>query len=166
MLALARACQLCNIPIEINTFVENGGLNYTIKLKKFEDSLDKALPYLGITDSDIVEHYNHDNRINNFWGNEDEVNLYFVWKEFLRNEHKDKVIIVISDGETCGDTNALRRLVKEIKKSGVGLIGLGIQSDAVSKIYPEYKLFDTEKSLNALPEYLTATLLKLAKGGK
>lgn len=166
MMALARACQLCNIPIEINAFVEVGGLNYTIKLKKFEDSLDKALPYLGITDSNIVDHYNHDPNIYNFYGNEDEVNLYYVWKEFIRNKHKDKVIIVISDGETCGSTDTLRKLVNEIKKSSVNIIGLGIQSRAVAGIYPEYKLFDTEKSLQELPEYLTQTLLKLARGGK
>ena len=166
MLAFARACQLCDIPIEINAFVEVGGLNYTIQMKKFEDSLDKAMPFLGITDSNIIDCYAHDNQIHNFYGNEDEVNLYFVWKELLRNKHKDKVIIVISDGETCGDNAALRRVVDGIKKSGIAIIGLGIQSRAVSTIYPEYKLFDTEQSLQELPEYLTQELLKLARGGK
>lgn len=166
MLALAKACQMCNIPIEVNAFTEVGGLNYTIQMKKFSDSFEKAIPYLGITDDDVIDHYSHDRNIENFYGNQDEVNLYFVWKEFLRNKHKDKVIIVISDGETCGDSSALARLVKEIEKSGVGIIGLGIQSRAVERLYPKYKLFDTDKSLAALPDYLTQTLLKLAKGGK
>ena len=73
---------------------------------------------------------------------------------------------MISDGETCGDNAALRRVVDGIKKSGIAIIGLGIQSRAVSTIYPEYKLFDTEQSLQELPEYLTQELLKLARGGK
>ena len=100
MLALAKACQMCNIPLEINAFVDGYGLNYTIQMKKFSDPLEKVLPYLGITDSDAIDHYGRDRNLPNFYSNEDEVNLYFVWKELLRNKHKDKVIIVISDGET------------------------------------------------------------------
>lgn len=166
MLSVAKACQLCKIPIEISCFTECRN-DVTIRIKTFEDDFDNARKYFGITDSDLVEHYSYDrNVVHPFWGNRDEVNLYYIWKDLLRNEHKDKLLIVISDGETCGSTDTLRKLVQEIKKSGISIIGLGIQSRAVSRIYPEYKLFDTEQSLSDLPKFLTDTLFRFAKGGK
>lgn len=168
MLALARACQLCNIPIEVSCFTECWSMNYTIRMKRFEDSFDNAKDFLGITDYDVYSHYIDDDNLQNlqFCGNEDEVNLYYIWKEFQRNKHKDKLIIVISDGETCGSSDTLRKLVKEIEASGISIMGLGIQSRAVASLYTNYKLFDTKESLDGLPEFLTSTLFKFAKGGK
>lgn len=167
MIALARACQLCKIPLEISCFTERGGMNKTIRIKEFDDDFDTAKKYFGITDSNLLQHYLCDySRIGCFCGNEDEVNLYYLWKEFQRNRHKDKLMIVISDGETCGDTQTLRNLINEITKSKIAIVGLGIQSRAVESIYPNYKLFDTAQSLEKLPEYLTTTLFKFAKGGK
>lgn len=168
MLALARACQLCNIPIEVSCFTETWRMNYTIRMKTFEDSFDDAKDFLGITDYDIYDHYIDDEALKSmqFQGNEDEVNLYYVWKEFQRNKHKDKLIIVISDGETCGSSETLREVIKKIEASGISIMGLGIQSRAVARLYTNYKLFDTKESLEGLPEFLTTTLFKFAKGGK
>lgn len=168
MLALARACQLCNIPIEVSCFTESCSMNYTIRMKRFEDSFDDAKDYLGMTDYDVYAHYIDDDNLRNlqFQGNADEVNLYYIWKEFQRNKHKDKLIIVISDGETCGSSETLRRLIQKIEASGISIMGLGIQSRAVSHLYTNYKLFDTKESLDGLPEFLTSTLFKFAKGGK
>ena len=143
-------------------------MNYTIRMKRFEDSFDDAKDFLGITDYDVYGHYIDDDNLQGlqFCGNEDEVNLYYIWKEFQRNKHKDKLIIVISDGETCGSSDTLRKLVKEIEASGISIMGLGIQSRAVASLYTNYKLFDTKESLDGLPEFLTSTLFKFAKGGK
>lgn len=163
MLALAQACDVCNIPIEVNCFTESNGINYTVTMKSFEDKFADSKYYFGITDSNIYTHYTHDGDFNLFWGNEDEINLYNVWKKFLKNKHKDKLIFVISDGETCGSSSDLRQLIQDIKESGVKIIGLGIQSSAVASLYPEYKLFDTTSSLNGLPDYLLDTLNSLIK---
>ena len=164
MLTLAQACDNCGIPIEVNCFT-CGKTTYTIQMKSFDDKFSDAKYYFGITDSDIVNHYTFDNSIPIFCGNKDEINLYNVWKRFLKNKHKDKLIFVISDGQTCGSSEDLRKLVQEIKQSGVKIIGLGIQSSAVASLYPEYKLFDTEKSLAGLPDYLLETLNTLIKRG-
>ena len=167
MLALAKACDYCNIPLEVSCFTESWSSGcYTIRMKDFKDSFDQALPYLGITDQDICRTYKCDERIPTFAGNKDEVNLYYVYQEFKRNKHKDKVIIVISDGETCGSSQQLRDLISLIEKDGIHVIGLGIQSRAVSTIYKEHYLFDTQESLDKLPTFLTELFLKLAKGGK
>lgn len=168
MLALARACELCNIPIEVSCFTECWSMNYTIRMKRFEDKFEDAKDFLGITDYDLYSKYIDDDNLQSlqFCGNEDEVNLYYLWKEFQRNKHKDKLMIVISDGETCGSSQTLRDLVKEIEKSGISIMGLGIQSRAVSGLYTNYKLFDTKESLDGLPEFLTTTLFRFAKGGK
>ena len=135
-------------------------------MKRFEDSFDDAKDFLGITDYDVYDHYIDDDNLKHlqFCGNEDEVNLYYLWKEFQRNKHKDKLIIVISDGETCGNSETLRKLVKEIEAGGISILGLGIQSRAVSNLYTHYKLFDTKESLDSLPEFLTSTLFRFAKG--
>lgn len=163
MLALAQACDVCGIPIEVNCFTESCGINYTVTMKSFDDKFSDSKYYFGITDSNIYEHYTFDNSFRLFCGNEDEINLYNVWKKFLKNKHKDKLIFVISDGETCGSSADLRNLVNEIKESGVKIIGLGIQSRAVASLYPEYKLFDTTNSLAGLPDYLLETLNSLIK---
>jgi hypothetical protein len=162
MLALAQACDNVGIPIEVNCFT-NGSTNYTIQMKSFEDKFADSKYYFGITDSDICYHYTFDSDIPVFCSNEDEVNLYNVWKRFLKNKHKDKLIFVISDGQTCGSSSDLRGLIQEIKQSGVKIIGLGIQSKAVASLYPEYKLFDTESSLQGLPDYLLETLNSLIR---
>lgn len=163
MLALAQACDNVGIPLEVNCFTEAYGINYTIQMKSFDDKFADSKYYFGITDSDMCYHYTYDNSIPLFDGNEDEVNLYNVWKRFLKNKHKDKLMFVISDGQTCGSSADLKNLIKEIKDSGVKIIGLGIQSRAVETLYPEHKLFDTEESLNGLPDYLLDTLNTLIK---
>ena len=168
MLALAQACEAVDVPIEVNCFTETCGINYTIKMKTFEEKFSEAKYYFGITDADVYHKYSYDgDYMPLFHGNEDEVNLYWVWKDLMKNcKHKDKLIFVISDGETCGSSDDLRNLVKQIKASGVKIIGLGIQSRAVSTLYPEYKLFDTVESLNGLPDFLVDTLNSLIRGGK
>ena len=97
-----------------------------------------------------------------FCSNEDESNIYHVWQNLLKNPHDKKVLIVISDGETCGSTSGLRKLISQIEESGISVIGLGIQSTAVANAYSRYKLFDTVDSLNALPDFLVDTLFEIA----
>ena len=72
-------------------------------------------------------------------------------------------MFVISDGETCGSSDDLRKLIQSVKESGIKIIGLGIQSRAVASLYPEHKLFDTEESLECLPDYLLETLNSMIK---
>ena len=163
MLALAQACDLCNIPLEVACFTNGGGFNWTISMKAFNESFDSAKQFFGIADSDILNSYNYDRRrLPMFCSNEDESNIYHVWQGLLKNPHDKKVLIVISDGETCGSTSGLKKLISQIEESGISVIGLGIQSTAVANAYSRYKLFDTVDSLNALPDFLVDTLFEIA----
>lgn len=73
-----------------------------------------------------------------------------------RNERR-KVMIVFSDGMpvSYGDFgNAhlrrhLKDVVKQIQKSGVDVMGVGIKSDAVSEYYPEYVVVEDLEDLAA-----------------
>lgn len=164
--ALAQACEITRIPLAISCFTEYAGTCETIKLKTFKQSLQDALPYLGIIHTDLYRNYTYNDFIRPFWGNVDEVNLYYVWKEYLKEKNKDKLLIVISDGCTCGSHDSLKKVINEIQKSGISVIGLGIQDNTVSYAYPEYKVFNTYAELASLPEYLANILHRFVKGGE
>lgn len=166
-LALAQACELVKVPIEVSCFTEKCNNAITIHIKSFNESLEQSLPYFGLLDSDLCKSYSYDkDEIPLFFGNIDEVNIYHIWKNFLKCPHKNKLMIVISDGETCGSSETLRNLVKDIEASGIHVIGLGIQSRAAASIYPDCKTFVSNESLNELPEFMTDLLLKYSRGGK
>lgn len=163
-LALAQACELSKVPVAISAFTEGNGFSWTMELKTFDEKLKTALPYLGIIHSDLWHNYEY-TEVPVFCNNIDEVNLYYVGKKLERERHKDKLLIVISDGETCGSTEALRKVIANISRAHIGVIGLGIQSTAVANAYPVYKLFDTKESLEALPDFLANVLYNFSKGG-
>ncbi len=168
MIALAKACHMSNIPLDVTCFTSwNDKSIWTVRLKGFDDSFNDMKQYFGYTDDSLMHCYNFDKEyIPHFYGNVDEVNIYFLAKQLEKVKHRDKLLIVISDGETCGATYKLKNLVDSLCKKGINVLGLGIQSKAVTRAYSEYELFDTKESLERLPEYLTKVLLKYAKKTK
>ena len=164
MIAFAKACDMCRLPCEINLFVD-GSVNATITLKDFDDSFESSKQFFGIAHSNLVNNYTFDSyNIPSFSGNIDEVNLFHVWNRFKKNPHKDKVLIVISDGMTCGSTQDLSNLVKKIESEGCYVIGIGIQSKAVLKVYPHVKIFDSAESLDDLPAFMSNMVMNIMTG--
>jgi hypothetical protein len=164
VVALATACERMNIPLEINGFTEAFGCCQTFTIKDFNESLNNTKQYIGILSTALNSGYST-GRIGTFQGNVDEVNLHFVGTRFLKTKYQQKVMLVISDGATCGSTSDLKELAETLHSQGLFMIGIGVCDDTVSHIYHNYKIFKETKDLVELPTFLSSMLLSFAKKG-
>lgn len=175
-LALTVAACKAGIPIEVNAFTADGDYTgcicYTYRLKRFQDTLDMCKPYMGIASSAINSTYSKKDKglyykeLPTFAGNTDEINVFHVWKEFASCGHSDKLLIVISDGCTCGSTTNLTSVIKAIEESGIHVIGIGAESTSVKHSYSNYKVFNSIEELAELPAYFGDILLEFSKKKK
>lgn len=69
-------------------------------------------------------------------GNIDEINILHASQDLKARKEKDKFLIVISDGMTCGSEEDLHNLIVELDKQGLNPIGIGLGDDTVCGIYP------------------------------
>lgn len=72
-------------------------------------------------------------------GNCDSGALHYVQKDISRTHNKDKIVIVFSDGEPteCSD-NQLIQQVKKMEKTGIKVIGVGINLPSIADYYTDY----------------------------
>lgn len=163
MLSLAVACSKCGVPLEVNAFTEShqDGVS-TFRIKRFKDTFENSKKYFGITSYECHVHY--DTPLDTFSGNTDEVNLYNVWQEFRKQPWRDKVMIVISDGYTCGSTADLRHVVEAMEADGIYVLAVGVCTDAVKQCYNNYKMFGSTTELEQFPAWLGGVLTNLIKG--
>lgn len=88
-------------------------------------------------------------------------------KRVMQRKEKGKILIVLSDGmpHAYGDTQTLaphlKKVVENLKRSGVTVIGIGIQSDAVRKFYPKSLVI---RDVNELPVLVMKELRQLIAG--
>lgn len=74
-------------------------------------------------------------------------------RRLLARREESKVMLVLSDGYPAaaghrGDLEShLKRVVKDIAASGVRIVGIGIQSDAVNKFYPKSMVIQNVEDL-------------------
>lgn len=168
-IALATACAKCNIPIAVSMFTADfdgiGATCYTYRMKTFRDKFENSKYFLGTSDSKILDTYQYDSTFRTFAGNTDEINLFHVYQEYKKEPYKDKVLIIISDGATCGSTDSLRSLAKEIEDE-IFVIGIGACSSAPASIYARSKIFASTSELSGLAEFMSEMLFNLSKGKK
>lgn len=168
-IALATACAKCNIPIAVSMFTADfdgiGATCYTYRMKTFKDKFENSKYFLGTSDYEILDTYEYDHTFRCFAGNTDEINLFHVYQEYKKEPYKDKVLIVISDGATCGSTESLRNLAKEIEDE-IFVIGIGACSTAPASIYARSKIFASTKELEGLADFMSEMLFNLSKGKK
>lgn len=166
-IALATACAKCNIPIAVSMFTADfdgiGATCYTYRMKTFKDKFENSKYFLGTSDYEILRTYEYDPTFRTFAGNTDEINLFHVYQEYKKEPYKDKVLIVISDGATCGSTESLRNLAKEIEDE-IFVIGIGACSTAPASIYARSKIFASTKELESLADFMSEMLFNLSKG--
>lgn len=172
-IALTVAACKAGIPIEVNAFTADGDYTgctcYTYRMKRFQDTWDMCKPYMGITSYDVNGTYSKrmtGRELPTFAGNTDEINVFNVWKEFKCQKYADKLLIVISDGATCGSVANLTSVIKSVEESGIYVIGIGAESNAVSRSYTNYKVFNSISELSQLPAYFGDILLEFSKKKK
>lgn len=171
-IALTVAACKAGIPIEVNAFTADGDYTgctcYTYRMKRFQDTWDMCKPFMGITSYAVNSTYSKKSsrELPTFAGNTDEINVFNVWKEFKSQKYADKLLIVISDGATCGSVSNLTSVIKAIEDSGIYVIGIGAESSAVSRSYTNYKVFNSSSELSQLPSYFGDILLEFSKKKK
>ena len=86
----------------------------------------------------------------------------------MRKEER-KILIVFSDGQpaAASDTGILRgdlkRAVKKVLKSGIEVIGIGIQTNSVKDFYPDHLVVD---DLESLPTKAMNKMVRIILKGK
>lgn len=176
LIAMAKACEKTATPCEINLFSTDycDSSATIVNIKEFKDSFRTSKPYLGLAcydlydcyESQIPDEYGYRDGARVLWNcNFDESCVSFVATALESRQEAYKVLIVLSDGGTCGSQDDLVAAVKNITASSkIGMVGIGIGTDLPSKIYPDCKIYRDTKELQDLPVFLGEKLLKIMKG--
>lgn len=166
-LALAQACEWSKIPFECSCFTKTNdspsGTSITIVEKEFDEPFLKAKPYFGINDRDLIRHLRSERHIPTFCGNSEEVNLFYIGKEFAKKKFTAKLMFVFCDGATTGSRDSLRKVIQKMEDDGIHVIGIGLMASEVSSIYPYHRIFNSVQDIqDNLAPYLVETLSKFA----
>ena len=161
--ALIIFCEALNrlqIPFSVDCFTEAHEA-ITISLKHYHELYDKTKTNMCL----ISEQVDVD-ALSTWYGNIDEINLQYVANELMEQPQKDKVLIVISDGATCGDWRTLKKVAENIEKQNVLVLGIGIYDHNVENIYSKHTVVSNQEDLEQLGTFLNKYLVKLIfKGG-
>jgi hypothetical protein len=153
LIIFCEALHRLHIPFSVDVFTE-GNAAVTINLKDYNESYDKKKTNMCL----FTEQF--DCRPLATWcANIDEVNLQYVSQELLERIEKDKVIIVISDGATCGSWKDLKQTAENIEKRGVTILGIGIFDENVKDIYKSHVILKEQQDLEKLGAFLNKYLI-------
>ena len=176
LIAMAKACEKTATPCEINLFSTDysDDIATIVNIKEFRDSFRTCKPYLGLACYDLWDDYTCTVPSKTGYGdcerllwscNYDEVCVSFVATALEARQESYKVLVVLSDGGTCGSQDDLVAAVKNIStNANIGMVGIGIGTDLPKKIYPDCKIYRDIKELQDLPVFLGEKLLKIMKG--
>ena len=154
--ALIIFCEALNrlhIPFSVDVFTQSMDA-VTINLKDYNESYDKTKTNMTL----FTEQFNC-NALATWCGNIDEINLQYVSQELLQRKEKDKVLIVISDGATCGSWKDLKQTAENIENRGVTILGIGIFDDNVKDIYKNHVILKEQQDLEMLGAFLNKYLI-------
>ena len=164
-LAIGQACEWASVPCAISAFVHgnnarDGYTNTTVVEKSFDDSFEEAKGYLALNNSDLYTKIPGHSGIGLFNCNEEEVNIWYIWRELRKVTHQTKLMFVICDGMTCGSRAELRETVAAMEdEDGIIVIGIGIMCDEVADSYRHYKVFNSIQELQeGLAPYIMETI--------
>lgn len=154
--ALIIFCEALNrlhIPFSVDGFTY-GSSSITISLKKYHEPYEKVK-----TNMTLFTSLFEVKKLSTWCGNVDEVNLKYVSNKLLGQPQKDKVLIVISDGATCGSWKDLKRTAEDIEAQGVTVLGIGIYDDNVKDIYKNHTVITNQNDLESLGDFLNKYLI-------
>lgn len=160
LIIFCEALHRLHIPFSVDAFTE-GSQSITISLKHFEESYDKRKTNMCIISNEV-----YCRELATFMGNVDEANVKYVAQKLSEQRQKDKILIVISDGATCGSADTLRTLAKSIERSGIMVLGIGIYDRNVEQIYDKHIILQKPEDLEKLSVFLNKYLMNsIFKGG-
>lgn len=162
--ALIIFCEALNrlhIPFSVDCFTESR-CAITISLKDYDELYDKVKTNMTLFTEGYDVH-----ALNTWCGNVDEINLRYVADKLSQRLEKDKVLIVISDGATCGSWKTLKKVADNIAATGVTMLGIGIFDSNVEMIYKNSMIVKNVEDLQGLGTFLNNYLIKkIFKGGE
>ncbi|HEY8364076.1 MAG TPA: hypothetical protein VIK84_00770, partial [Haloplasmataceae bacterium] len=94
----------------------------------------------------------------------DEISIKHIYEKFKKCGHKDRLMIVLSDGLTCGSVKALTELTNRILSEGTLILGIGLCTDEVKESYKHHFILSSDKDLQLLPKFLGDTLVSFRLG--
>ena len=161
LIIFCEALHRLHIPFSVDCFTE-GDQAITISLKHYHDIYDRVKTNMTLMTKEV-----NVDKLSTWCGNVDEVNLQYVSQELMEQRQKDKVLLVISDGATCGSVSALKKLAEHIEAKGVTVLGIGIYDHNVESIYSKHMVVSNSQDLEQLGNFLNKYLVKLIfKGGR
>lgn len=149
LLLFSTALERLGIPFAIEYFNDTYYNVERVIVKEYNDKVQykKRLAYI----------YENDGWCSN--GNIDEINILHASQDLKARKEKDKFMIVISDGATCGSERDLHNLIVDLDKQGLNPIGIGLGDDTVCGIYPT-SIYLKDNDFTGLIEFLKGCLLK------
>ena len=153
LIVFCEALNRLHIPFSVDAFTE-GGAAITISLKGYDETYERTKTNMTL----FTEQFNCNN-LDTWSGNIDEINLKYVSSELALRKERDKFLIVISDGATCGSKNELKQIAENIEKSGITVLGIGIFDHNVEDIYSKHIVLQTQDDLEKLGDFLNKYLI-------
>ena len=153
LIALCEALNRLHIPFSVDGFTE-GNAAVTVSLKDYNESYDSVK-----TNMTLFTEQFRCRELSTWCGNIDEVNLQYISQKLMDRPEKDKVLVVISDGATCGSWKDLKQTAENIEKRGVTVLGIGLFDDNVKDIYKNHMIIKTRKDLEGLGYFLNKYLI-------
>lgn len=161
LIVFCEALNRLHIPFAVDAFTE-GDCAVTINLKDYDELYSKTKTNMTLFTEELQVR-----ELNTWCGNVDEANLKYVSHNLADQPQKDKLLIVISDGATCGSYETLGRLAQSIENSGMMVLGIGIYDHNVESIYKKHMVVSNSDDLAKLGSFLNKWLVKLTfKGGR
>lgn len=153
LIVFCEALNRLHIPFCVSAFTE-AHQAVTIMLKDYDESYDKVKTNMTL----LTEQYNCD-KLATWCGNIDEVNIQYAARELLNRRERDKIMIVISDGATCGSVRDLKKISDDMEAKGITVLGIGIFDDNVKDIYKNHMILKTTQDLEGLGAFLNKYLI-------
>ena len=153
LIALCEALNRLHIPFSVDAFTEANAA-VTISLKDYNESYDSVK-----TNMTLFTEQFRCRELSTWCGNIDEINLQYISQNLMDRPEKDKVLIVISDGATCGSWKDLKQTAENIENRGVTVLGIGLFDDNVKDIYKNHVILKTRKDLEGLGSFLNKYLI-------
>ena len=153
LIIFCEALDRLHIPFSVDVFTE-GRSAITISLKDYNETYAKTKTNMTL----FTQQFDVD-KLCTWSGNIDEINLQYVSYDLLQRKEADKVLLVISDGATCGSWKTLKQVASNIEKQNVTVLGIGIFDNNVENIYSKHIVLREQKDLEGLGAFLNKYLI-------